>query len=40
MAFSKANRIAGIKASLKSPNTPEHLKAGLKKYLRKLKGGN
>jgi hypothetical protein len=36
MAFTKEQRIKGMKASIASPKTPARLKEGLKKALKKL----
>jgi hypothetical protein len=40
MAFTTKQRITGIKAAIKSPNTPEQLRKGLREYLKRLKSGN
>jgi hypothetical protein len=35
--FTRADRIRGIEGALRSRKTPAHLKAGLRKALKKLK---
>lgn len=34
--FSDEEKLRGVRAAIASPRTPNHLKAGLKKYLRTL----